>query len=501
MSSTFGTYSVAYSGMYTNQAALITTSTNLANVDTTGASKVQLTSVDSSTSQSDGTSTTVSTNGVTVASITRSRDIYLDSTYRTENAESTYLAVKSGNVEYIDTILSEYDTVTTDDDGNTTTTSGVEDSITDFFSKWETLSTSSTSETDRIAVVTAGSDLLTKLIAIDEELQQLQEDAVTGVEDGVDSLNDLAEQVADLNAQITLAEAGGGEASYLRDQRDALLDEMSSLANITVTTGSDGVLSVSISGVTVVDGDEYNTLAVEGSGTTDDPLKVVLADSGNEVDITSGSIKAYMEDADQTGYETIDASDLPYNFTTDATSSITTMRQALNILITTLATSINSLTSSGVDLDGNAGLDFFTTIDSSEPLSITNIQVNPELVSDPDKVVTSSSEEDGDNSIADAICDLDSDTALYENEGTSLDIIGFYSAITTWLGTEGDTLSSNYETQAALVTQLDYQRDAVSAISIDEEMSNMIKYQTAYAASARVMNTIDEMIASLIDAF
>jgi len=501
MSSTFGTYSVAYSGMYTNQAALTTTSTNLANVDTTGASKVQLTSVDSSTSQSDGTSTTVSTNGVTVSSITRSRDIYLDSTYRTENAESTYLAVKSGNVEYIDTILSEYDTVTTDDDGNTTATSGVEDSITDFFSAWETLSTSSTSETDRIAVVTAGSDLLTKLIAIDEELQQLQEDAVTGVEDGVDSLNDLAEQVADLNAQITLAEAGGGEASYLRDQRDALLDEMSSLANITVTTGSDGVLSVSISGVTVVDGDEYNTLAVEGSGTTDDPLKVVLADSGNEVDITSGSIKAYMEDADQTGYETIDASDLPYNFTTDATSSITTMRQALNILITTLATSINSLTSSGVDLDGNAGLDFFTTIDASEPLSITNIQVNPELVSDSDKVVTSSGEDDGDNSIADAICDLDSDTALYENEGTSLDIIDYYSAITTWLGTEGDTLSSNYATQAALVTQLDYQRDAVSAISIDEEMSNMIKYQTAYAASARVMNTIDDMIASLIDAF
>ncbi|MBP2636644.1 MAG: flagellar hook-associated protein FlgK [Firmicutes bacterium] len=500
MSSTFGTYSVAYSGMYTNQAALMTTSTNLANVDTTGASKVQLTSADASTSTSDQTSTTSTTNsGVTVETITRSRDIYLDKTYRTENADSSYLAVKSGNLEYIDTILSEYNTVTTDDDGNTTTTDGLESAITDFFDAWETLSTSSTSESDRIAVVTAATDLITMLTEIDAELQQLQADAVTAVEDGVESLNDLAEQVAELNAQITLAEASGGEASYLRDQRDALLDEMSSLANITVTTDSEGTLSVSISGVTIVDGDEYDTLAVEGTGETDNPLKVVLADSGNEVEITSGSIKAYMEDADQTGYETIDESDLPYNFTTDATSSISTMRQALNAMITTLAYSVNSLTSSGVDLDGNAGLDFFTVIDSSEPLSITNIQVNPELVSDSDKVVTSASDEDGDNSIADAICDLDSTTS-YQNEGTSLDIIDFYSAITTWLGTEGDTMASDYETQAALVTQLDYQRQAVSSISIDEEMSNMIKYQTAYAASARVMNTIDTMIGYLIDA-
>ncbi|CQR71977.1 Flagellar hook-associated protein 1 [Sporomusa ovata DSM 2662] len=498
--STFGTYSTAYSGMYTNQAALLATSTNLANVDTTGASKVQVTSADSSTTRSDG-STAVS--GVTVASITRSRDIYLDSTYRTENADATYLSVKSGNLEYIDTLLSEYDTVTTDDDGNTVTTSGVEEVISDFFSAWETLSTTQSSNEDghRVAVVTAARDLITRLTAIDEELQQVQADAVTAVEDGVDSLNDLAAQVAELNKQIVQAEAGGGEASYLRDQRDALLDEMSSLVNITVSEQSNGSVTVTLGGGTLVKGDKANTLAVEGTGATDDPLQVIWAASGDEADITSGSIAAYMEDADQTGYETIDASDLPYDFNTYATSSITMLRQTLNVLITTLALSINSLTTSGVDADGNTGLAFFTTIDDSEPLSITNIQVNPELVSDSDKVVTSTSSDNDDYSIASAICDLLSDTSLYENAGSSLSIINFYGAITTWLGTAGDTASSNYATQAALVTQLDYQRQAVFVISIDEEMSSMIKYQTAYAASARVMNTIDSMIESLLAVF
>ncbi|MBP2625431.1 MAG: flagellar hook-associated protein FlgK [Firmicutes bacterium] len=492
--STFGIYSVAYSGMYVNQAALTTTSTNLANVDTTGASKVQVTSVEQNTVLSNGTSTG---DGVSVESITRSRNTYLDSTYRTQNATSTYLSVKSGNFEYINEILSEYDTVTSTDD-TTTTTSGVEDTVETFFDAWETLSTDSSSESARTEVVSAGTDLVTMLTDIDEELQQLQADAVTGVKDGVDSLNELAEEVADLNDQIFQAESGGAEASYLRDQRDVLLDEMSALANITVTE-SNGTLKVTLGGSTLVNGDKTQTLVVEGTGTTTDPLTVKWADSDAIAKISSGSIKAYLEDADQTGYGTIDSSDIPYDFTTSATSSISTMRQALNDLITTLAINLNSLSTSGVDLNGDAGLAFFTTIDSSQPLSITNIQVNPELVADSDKVVASSSDGNSDNTIVDEICDLDSDTTSYSSGGLSLNIIQFYGAVTSWLGTAGDTAATSYTNQAALTTQVDNQRQSVSAISTDEEMSNMIMFQNAYAASARVMSTIDTLLGDLIE--
>jgi len=495
MSSTFGTYNIAYSGMYVNQAALATTSNNIANVSTTGASKVQLNSAELNTVLSNGTSTG---NGVSVESIQRSRDIYLDRTYRTQNAAATYLAVKSGNLEYIDTILCEYETSSTTD--NTSATSGVQAVIDDFFAAWEALSTDPSSETAREEVVSTAVDLAEMLSDIDEQLQQLQADAVTGVKDGVESLNDLAAQVAELNTQITQAEAEGGEASYLRDQRDVLLDQMSALANISVTE-SNGTLKVTLGGSTLVNGDTTHTLVVEGGGTTTNPLTVKWADSGTTAKITSGSIKAYLEEADQTGYETIDSSDMPYDFTTDATSSISTMRQALNILITTLAVEVNSLSTSGIDLDGDTGLDFFTTIDSSQPLSITNIQVNPELVDDPDKVVASASDADGDNTIADKISDLDSDTTCYKSSGLSLDITDFYKAVTSWLGTAGDEAATSYETQAALVTQVDSQRQSVSSISTDEEMSNMIKFQSAYAASARVMNTIDGLIGDLIAVF
>jgi flagellar hook-associated protein 1 FlgK len=694
MGSTFGTYSIAYSGMNVNQAALATSSTNLANVDTTGASKVQLASSELTTAQSNGTTTG---NGVSVSSIKRSRDIYLDSTYRTQNAAATYLSVKSGNVKYMNEILSEYDTTTS---STTTTTSGVETAVTDFFNAWQTLATDSgsssssssgtsaqttfasaittatsgttstaktavtsaysayttalttgnaatiaatkttldsdiatladstlttalttyntsagtaiktnatvlaaditagatalstlasaiatatsttstattavstaysayttalssgnaatiistkttldsavttladttlttaystynsatdggttintaatavtkalatatsttTAGTTRAAVTAAAVDLVTTLTGIDQELQQLQTDAVAGIKSGVTSLNDLAGKVADLDKQITQAEAGGGEASYLRDQRDVLLDQMSSLADIS-TNESNGTFKVTLNGVSLIDGNITHTLVADGTGTTSDPVTITWADSGTQAVIKSGSIKAYMEDADQSGYETIDTTALPYNFTMTAPSSISTLRQGLNDLITTLATKINSLSTSGVDLDGNTGLNFFTATDSSQPLSVTNIEVNPTLVADSSKVVAATSDASGDNTIANKICALASDSTCYKSSNSSLDITDFYAAVTDWIGTTGDTATSDYTTQSALVAQVDTQRQAVSSISIDEEMSNMIKFQNAYAASAKVMSTIDSMVSSLIDAF
>jgi len=493
MGSTFSIYSVAYSGMYVNQAALTATSTNLANVDTTGASRVRVASTEKNTALASGTSTGT---GASVASITRARDQYLDSTYRIQNAKNTYLSVKSGNLEYMDTILSEFAASSTSD--ATAGTSGVQQAINDFFDAWETLSTDSSTESTREAVTETGTSLVSMLTDIDEELQELQADAVQGVKDGVDSLNDLASQVAKLNKQITQAESGGSEASYLRDQRDVLLDEMSGLADVSVTEANN-TLQVTLGGVTLVNGATTHTLSVVGDGTLDHPLTIKSEDFACQVKIQSGSVGAYLSDTDQTGYETIDASTIPYNLTTEATSSISTMRQSLNDLITTLATALNGVHSSGVDLNGNAGLDFFTAIDDSQPMSITNIQVNPELVADADKVVAAASDADGDNTIAEEICSLATDTTYYQSNGLALDITGFYAAVTSWLGTAGDTAASSYNAQTTLTTQVDNQRQSVFSISTDEEMSNLIIYQNAYAANARVMSTIDELLAGLIE--
>lgn len=479
MTSTFGTYSVAYSGMYTSQAGLTATTNNLANVSTTGASRVRVAAADTSKTQSDGSTLT---SGASVASITRARDILLDATYRSQNADASYWAVKSGDLEFMQELLSEYKA----DDG--TSSDGLQQLLNDFFGSWSELSQDPTNTTTRQEVVEYAQSLISGLTELDGQLQSLQADAVNGVIDGVDSLNSLAEQVAALTKGITEAEVNGSEASYLRDQRDALVDQMSALANITVTETST-TFQVAINGATLVNGNTARKLAVTGSGTTTEPLTITWADSGKGAGITSGSIAAYMEDADQTGYAALDTTSLPYDYSTSSVSSISNMRQALNDLLTTVAAEINSLQTT------NGGVALFTTVDATQALSLTNIQVNPAVVADNTLIVAGT--KSGDNSVAEAVCNLSEDD-IFVFDGLAMDLGTFYESFVSWIGTAGDNAASSYETQAALVTQVDNQRQAVSSISMDEEMSNLIVYQEAYNASARVLSTIDGLIGDLI---
>lgn len=495
MNSTFSTYSIAYTGLYVNQTALATTSNNLANVNTTGASRVRTNSVEMDTVQKSGS---FSGDGVRVASITRARETLMDKAYRTENSSSAYWSVKSGNLQYVDQLLTEYESGTDSTDSESTTDSlGLQQEMDDFFSAWGTAATDSATESNRTSVVAAGTSLVQLLTSLDSQLQQFQQEAVSGVKDGVDSLNDLAAQVAELNGKISSSEANGSEATYLRDQRDALLDQMSSLANINVTQ-TNNTIQVAVGSIAIVDGRDCYSLEVSGSGTAGDPWTVKRADIDCKVAVSSGSIAAYLEDADQSGYADVAASSLPYDYSADADSSITNMRQALNVLITTLVAQINELSTSGVDGDGEAGEAFFTAIDASKPLSITNIQVNPNLVEDAEKVVTSAGSDDGDNTIANKIAAMAS-TACYSYGGKSMDLSDFYAAVTSWVGTAGDEASSNYTTQEALTTTLDNQRQSICGISVDEETANMIKLQNAYSASARVMSTVDGLLEGLIE--
>lgn len=486
MSSTFGTYSIAHSGMYVNQAALTVISQDLANVNTSGYSRKQLTSGET-VSGSTGT-------GVTIEKIQRARETLLDTSYRTANSTSEYWNTKSGTMEYVQQVLADYEA---DDD------TGLLTAVQDFFDSWETLSTDTTSSTSRESVVDYAQTLIETLSSIDEELQSVQASLVSSAESMVGSINDIADQLADLNQQITVAEAGGSEASDLRDTRDALLDDLSTYTSITTQEMSNGSVTVYIGGSALVSGANANHLSITGDGSTDNPLTVEWGDSDKTVTITDGSLKALLEDADQSGYTDI-TNTSTYNYTASSVSSIANMRQALNDLVTTIATTINSIhtTGTGIDSDSTTGINFFVTVDASKPLSISNIQVNSEIVNDVTKLAAGTSG-GSDNTLALEIASLtdttDSSSKIFQFDGLSENVTQFYTSLISWVGTEGSSYSSNYDTKNAVVTSIDNQRQEISSVSLDEEMSNMIKYQNAYSASAMVLSTIDSMVGSMID--
>lgn len=488
MASTFGGYNIAYSGMYANQSALTVTSQNLSNVNTAGYSRQQIATSEVLVATS--SQTTVSS-GVAVSEVTRARNQLLDSSYRGYNADSSYWSTKSGMLEYAQEILDEFSA----NDGSGS--DGLQTTIQKFFDSWETLSTSSDSQTARQEVVEYATALLDTLTDIDDQLAELQQDACNSARDIVADINNIAEQVAALNIQIVKAEAANAEASDLRDQRDYLLDQLSAYTNFSTQEQDNGSVTVFIGGTTLVNYDNTHEVSITGDGSTDKPLTILWRETGEMLKITTGTLKACLEDADQTGIETITDVDT-YDFTTGAVSSISNVRQALNALTTTIAVKVNEIHSSGTDLEGNAGADFFVVIDADKTLSISNIQVNPDIVNNLDKLVTGTTGQSGDNTIAVAIADL-SNAALYSFAGVSEDSDDFYASIISWLGTEGSTASAQYDTASTLTTQVDNQRQSISSVSMDEEMSNMIMYQNAYGASARVLSVMDGLVASLIE--
>ena len=491
MASTFGGYSIANTGLSVNQTVLATISHNLANISTTGYSRQQVGTAEMVVKQSGGT---ISGSGTSVETVVRARDTLLDQTYRTENADLNYSETKSANITAAENLLSDFATVTSD----STTETGIQSTLQSFFDSWDELAKDPSSTTAREAVLESANTLVDTFSQTDKQLEQLQKDCVTSVSDGVDNLNDLASQVADFNVQISKAEAGGAEANDLRDQRDELVDKMSALADVTTNEQTNGTYEVSIGGIALVQGSQVHKLAVSGDGTAQKPLEVTWQGLDQAVKISSGSLLAQMQDADQSIVTTLTTS-TSNNLTLDSDSTIGEMRQGLNNLVSTIANEVNSVHEAAYDLNGDTGTPFFTNSATNDDtgLSISNIQVNPKLDDSSLVAVASTQNETGDGTAATKISALQSSASL-SFDGLSKTPNDFYSSLVSWLGTEGTTADSQVTTQDSLVTQVDTQRQSISSVSLDEELTKMISYQSAYAASAKYLSTIDSLLAGLI---
>ena len=244
----------------------------------------------------------------------------------------------------------------------------------------------------------------------------------------------------------------------------------------------------------MVQGDITHTLTAVDTGTS---LQVEWAGLGIDADISSGSIKANLEEADKSPNQAITDA-VPYDFLPQNGSALTDLRQGLNDLITTIADKVNALLQSGKDLYGNAGEPLFVKVNGNGPLGLGNIQVNPDIASDVNKIAAGTSGDQSDHSVADKINDLQNEK-IFSYDGSTMTDTDFYQSLISWISTLGDTASGNYDTQTTLLTQAGNQRDSISSVSQDEELSKMIVYQNAYNANARVLSTVDSLLSDLIN--
>jgi flagellar hook-associated protein 1 FlgK len=467
----FGTLNLAARALQAQQAGVEVAGQNLANVNNTAYSRQR---VQYQTSDPLATAVGQEGTGVQVTAIQQMRDSLLDSQIRDETSVGGYWDEQQSALENTQTELGELLNGnasgvggTTGSDG-TATSQGISTQLTNLFNAFQSVSADPTSVSERQTLVSQAQTLAGSLNQVSTRLTAIQNNLNTSVTNDVASANQLMSDIATLNKQITLAEAGtGNTANDLRDLREQKLESLSKLGTFQVTTAADGTLSISGGGDQFVSGSQVtSTLATQTSlGNV-----VVYSTAQNAaVNLGSGSIQGAIDVRD---------------------GSLADLQNGLDTLSSQLITQVNSIYSAGYDLNGNTGADFFTGTNAA------TIGVNANLQTDPSQVQAAGvAGATGDNSVALALAQLATTAQAGLNNQTFGDS---YTSLVTSLGTSLSNANDQVANHEAVSQLLLTQRDSVSGVSMEEELTDLMNFQKAYAASAQIITTVNQMLETVI---
>jgi len=342
---------------------------------------------------------------------------------------------------------------------------GVSTMLSQFFSSWSELSANPTSSALRGNVVYSAQNLAAKVNEINEGFQIVKSSVYYEFQDKVQLVNDTLSNLQSINRQISEAKAIGQNANDLMDKRDTFVDNLSKLANITVNYESDETVSISIGGVFAVNKGSYTKFELSS---TEGKLAMVSQNGGKEVKLTSGEMGALVD---------VFSNKMPE------------YQAKLDSIVNQLVKSVNEIHNSGYT-NGNPvgqGRDFFEEYDGKE------LKISSEILSDYNKIAASGDGTSGNGDIAVKIFEISEADVL---NGAKL--IDVYSTLISEVGSQKQNADRMSEASSMVLEQLHNQKDSYSAVSIDEEMMNVMKYQKAYEASAKLIQMADEMLDTLI---
>jgi flagellar hook-associated protein 1 FlgK len=461
----FGTLNLAARSMQTQMTGVEVTGQNLANVNTTGYSR-QVVNISASPDMM--TSIGPEGTGADATSIQQIVSNLLNSQIQSQGTTSGYWNSQQTALQSAQNALGEFlsgsgATSGTTQAGADTTDSGLSGQLTSLFNAFSALNTSP-SASNQLAVINAAQNLSTTFNQISNHLGTLNTQLNASLGNDVSSANSLLSQIATLNSQITTAQASGGTANDLLDEREQDLENLSQLTSITTSTATNGAVNVTIGGQTLVAGNTVND-TLQTYTAANGNLLVQTATGGVPLTLTGGSMQG-----------TIDARD----------GTLATMQNQVDSLATNLITAVNTIQNSGYNSTGGTGNTFFTGTNAA------TISVNATLVNNPALIQISASATDGgDTSLASQIAQL-ADTA---QTGLNNQTFGdYYGTTVAGLGNALSDANTQVSNQTAVSNMLATQRGSVSGVNVDEEMTNMMTFQRAYEASAQVATTVNTML-------
>lgn len=513
MASTFGGLDIVKKGLFAQQRALDVTGHNISNVNTPGYSR-QRANMETTEPHGAVGGWGMLGSGVQVSEITRIRDDFLDVKYWEEQKLLGEWESKGTQMTRLEEIFNE------------PSDTGINAVLSNFLSSMDELSKEPESLTVRVLVQQRAQDLTQTLNHRATQLKQAQEDLNYSVKSKVDEINSYALQISELNGQIFRNEIDGSIANDLRDKRDLLVDKLSKIADTRVMEDSEGRFRIYAGGRLLVNHIYYNQLVCvkrgdtyKGTVTTDKnpdvdvpDLYEILWDDGMYFNPGSGEIKGLLDVRDGNGTGT-EYKGIPYYM------------KELDRFATTFAYAVNNYHYNGFDLSGDTNQYFFTvdgedsaTFDAraddysiADPFAVPPFSGNINAKTVKAEFISLSQEVDSDaNNISAA-----EDTTLVPGDGrVGLDMANlryakifpeygvpedFTKSVISALGVDVQEANRIGGNEKILVDNINNNRESIAGVSIDEEMANMVKYQHAYNAAARMITAMDEMIEKVVN--
>jgi flagellar hook-associated protein 1 len=463
-------FNTGRSGMQANKAAMATTGHNISNANSEGYSRQRVTTTPDRP-EPYGSKGFIG-KGTLVSRVDRMNDEYVEKQVRDAGRGVAHMEEK-------DLVLRQTEDIFNEMNGD-----GLNRLMSRLFNEFRKLANDPDNEAVRQSVREASQSVVNDFKRLRKEVDEVRRHIDSRLEGAVREVNSLAVQLKDINIKIKVQEAGGAPAADLQDKRDNMLRQLASYMDCAMHKDGDGNYAVDIRGVgPLVVGPNAEQFEVyrspaDGEGKSEGALD--LKTSANARGIVTHQLKGGKMGA------LLDVRD----------NTLSTILNRLDEMAYNLSDSINQIHSQGFTRFGTQGTNFFKPLAQRERAA-EFIDLSDEVKSSVNHIAAASiPDAPGDNRIAIAIAGLQSMKMMNEGRATADD---FYNSIVSDVGVASAKNRNDLNQHKDIQTQLNKIRDNISGVSIDEETANLMQYQHAFDASAKIIAVADECMKTVLD--
>jgi len=439
---------IASQALDVDQGGLDVTANNIANANTPGYSR-EVVNLSENTPEEVGNLTFGT--GVSIEQIQSVRDQVLSLQIAEQTSQQSGAQTELNALQQIETLFSS-------------STQGIGADLSAFFTSISQLSTDPSNAALRSAVITAAQNLAVSFNQTAQSLTSNQLSLNQSVSQTVGQINTLTQQIAQINAKVGEMQQLNQDPGSLLDQENQLINQLSQLTNVSETQTPEGLTLTTGNGTALVVGNQSFALQVAtgASGMQD------VFSEGQDITSTiqGGVLGGTIQVRDQ---------DIPG------------LLNQLNTLASQFATSINTAQAAGFDLNGNAGQDLFSFNPAGAASTISL------ATTDPNAIAASSDGAAGSNGNIANLMAVESTNLPSGDTPTNS-----YAAMVSQSGTLAAEAQAEVTATTTSINQLNDQLGAISGVSINEETTNLLNYQNAFSAAARVVSTVDELTQTVL---